>query len=249
MKTFTYQIAAALFLFSTSAQAKWWNPMTWGRNNNNGGNSNGNQQQQGRGFRGGQGQGQGLGNGGNQGDGMRGSAVMTTEAGVLDSDEVKDLLFMREEEKMARDVYETMFDKYPTASVFARIAISEQAHMDSMQRMIDRYDLTDPVVDDTVGVFQDKGLQNTYNGLVAKGNNSLKDALMVGALIEEIDINDLKHAMLETDESALDFSYGNLMRASENHLRAFVRELRVIDSSPYVAQNMTQAEVDGIILN
>ena len=234
MKTFSTQVAVTLLLLS-SAHAKWWSG-SWfrrGLGNNNGGGNNG-----------GRGRGRGRGNGG----GFRGSAS-TMDVGPLSNEEEKTLLFMREEEKMARDVYKTMFAKYPEGFVFANIAISEQAHMDRMGLMIDRYGLAAPVIDDTIGVFQDAGLKTTFDSLVEKGNISYKDALNVGALIEEIDINDLKNAIDDTDESALDRSYGNLKRASETHLRAFVRELGYLQTTPYKAQNLTQAEVDAIIYN
>lgn len=74
-------------------------------------------------------------------------------------------------------------------------------------------------------------------------------ASKVGALIEEIDIDDLEKAILETDESALDEAYGSLIRASYRHLRAFVQSIDALEDGDYKAQYLEQPEVDASILN
>lgn len=143
----------------------------------------------------------------------------------LSDDEISGILFMREEEKLARDVYLTFADLYPTYSIFSNIASSEQQHMDSIKRLIDRYDLVDPVGDNIIGEFTDDSLQQLYNTLVLQGSQSIIDALEVGAAIEEIDILDIKEYLAISDEWMINRIYNNLLDGSENHLRAFVKEL------------------------
>lgn len=233
-------------LLVSAANAKWWGH--GGGQGNGGGNGGGGT---GGGGNGGGGNGNGgIGNGGNggggNGNGGNGAGnVLQQAATTLDVNEETMVLFMREEEKMARDVYRTMYDKWNEA-VFSNVADAEQAHMNAMSRMIQRYGLTDPVVNDATGVFQNKELRANYASSVQKGQVSLKDALLAGALIEELDIEDLQNAISATDEAVLDRVYGNLMRASNNHLRAFVRELERLGET-YQAQELSQAEVDAIL--
>jgi hypothetical protein len=163
----------------------------------------------------------------------------------LSDDEVADLLYMREEEKLARDVYLTLYDKWGQ-QIFSNIAGSEQTHTDSVRYLIERYNLEDPVKDETVGVFTNQDLQKLYDDLVADGSESLEDALFVGATIEDLDIFDLQDAMLTTDNLDIREVYENLMRGSRNHMRAFSRQL-VKNGDPYIAQYLTKEEVDAII--
>ena len=55
---------------------------------------------------------------------------------VISDEEATGLIFMREEEKLARDVYLTLYDVWETA-VFDNIASSEQTHMDAVLMLID----------------------------------------------------------------------------------------------------------------
>lgn len=182
---------------------------------------------------------------GNQGSQSNQGAVQT---GQVDDDERSTMLFMREEEKMARDVYLTLAETYGDLVVFSNIARSEQTHMDKMEDLLNTYNIEDPVLDERVGVFQNSDLQALYTTLVARGQQSQLEALKVGALIEEIDIDDLDAAILESDQSDIDMIYGNLKRASFNHLRAFVRNIERMGVT-YEAQHMSQQEVDEILGN
>jgi len=142
----------------------------------------------------------------------------------LSQEEIKELLYMREEEKLARDVYLTLYEKWKLP-IFRNIARSEQMHMNILGTLIKKYGLKDPVIN-RIGAFKNQHLQQLYNKLVQQGEKSLIDALKVGALIEEIDIEDLKKAISLTDNKDLKIAYANLMKGSRNHLRAFVRVLR-----------------------
>ncbi len=108
----------------------------------------------------------------------------------LTSDESAALLYMREEEKLAHDVYVTLFAQW-NLPTFQNISRSEQTHTDAVKTLIDRYGLQDPA-SSSVGVFTNPDLQALYNDLVARGSQSLAEALKVGAAIEEIDIRDLR---------------------------------------------------------
>jgi hypothetical protein len=166
-------------------------------------------------------------------------------AGDLNEAEAAGILFMREEEKLARDVYLTLYDQWELAT-FKNIADSEQKHMDAIARLIDRYGLTDPVTGHDIGEFSDPDLQHLYDQLVAQGSASLEAALKVGAAIEEIDILDLEEYISATDNGDIQRVYENLNRGSENHLRAFVTELTNlgVDYSP---QYLNSTAFDQIV--
>lgn len=157
------------------------------------------------------------------------------------------VLRMREEEKMARDVYLAMNDKWDH-QVFSHISESETYHMSLMKIWVDKFNLDDPVTrnSDKRGVFTDQSLRNLYNELTASGLQSREAAFRAGAKLEEVDILDLKTALAETSNADLQSTYSYLIHASENHLRAFIRNLGALgrDYKPVV---MSQKEFDEII--
>jgi len=163
----------------------------------------------------------------------------------LSDDETSGLLHMVEEEKLARDVYLTLYNE-TGLKVFERIAQSEGRHMDAVLGLIEKYNLTAPDTLDQVGVFQNEELQSLYDQLVEQGSQSTVDALKVGALIEETDIKDLEEWIAKTDNEDIKTVYSNLMKGSENHLRAFVRNLEAQGVS-YTAQVLPQDQVDEIL--
>jgi len=164
---------------------------------------------------------------------------------ALSDIETAHLVFMREEEKLARDTYITLNEKWGLR-VFSNISSSEQTHMNTMLAMLNIYGVADPVVDDAVGSFADPTLAGLYVDLVANGEVSLLDALFIGALIEEIDMRDIQMAIDETVHVDIITAYENLMAGSKNHLRAFVSQIERLGVE-YVAQVLDQAEVDAIL--
>jgi hypothetical protein len=137
------------------------------------------------------------------------------------SDVEKDhLLLMREEEKLARDVYQALNAKW-NHRTFSNISKSEQQHMDSLKVLLDRYGMSDPAAGKKPGEFTNQKLQGLYAELVQKGSKSLSDALAVGVEIEKLDIADLEEAISKTTHSDVAQVYKNLLRGSNNHLNAF----------------------------
>lgn len=153
-----------------------------------------------------------------------GSADTKPGADAVSDEEIAHLEYVREEEKLARDVYLTLYD-YWGLNVFSQIAESEQTHTDAVRAKIEKYDLADPVVDDSVGVFVNHDLQVLYDALIAQGARSELEALWVGCAIEEIDMIDLQEAIDHADHNDIARTYQNLMLGSESHLRAFVDQL------------------------
>jgi hypothetical protein len=166
---------------------------------------------------------------------------------ALSEAEISGIQFMREEEKLARDVYLTLYDTWGL-TIFQNIARSEATHMTAVKTIIDRYGLEDPATSE-IGVFTDPSLQNLYDQLVAQGSQSLADALRVGAAIEEIDILDLQAHLVETDHADITIIYNSLLKGSRNHLRAFTTTLQRQTGEIYQPQYLDPAVYNEIVSN
>ena len=203
------------------------------------GQGNGLRDGSGAGQGGGRGQGSGTGRGAGQGSGRGNSAGTTYRedfvlelsqvygiepgSGVVNQSEIEGLAYMREEEKLARDVYMNLYETW-NLPVFNNIAESEQQHMDAVKMILDAYNVSDSALS-AAGKFNNPDLQKLYNDLTKQGSESLTEALKVGATIEDLDIYDLQRLLAETENDELKVLYQNLMKGSRNHLRSFTAQL------------------------
>lgn len=172
-------------------------------------------------------------------------ASLKVSGGALSAEEIAGLYFMREEEKLAHDVYAALYTRWGD-QVFNNIAQSELQHTEAVRLRILAHGLEDPAANSPAGVFVNAELQALYNQLVAQGQGSLVDALKVGCLIEEKDIQDIEHQKsLVLDEPDIVSVYDELLCGSRNHLRAFNKQL-VAQGGSYTAQVVSQAEWNAI---
>ena len=165
---------------------------------------------------------------------------------TLSAAEAAGLIFMREEEKLAHDVYVTFYQQSGLA-IFNNIANSEATHMAALKTLLDRYGLVDPVAGHGVGEFENADLQALYTQLIAQGRPALSAALKVGAAIEEIDIRDLKARSAAATHSDIKTVYNNLLNGSYNHLRSFVSTLKTQTGEVYQPQYLDAATYQSII--
>ena len=196
-------------------------------------------------------------------------------AGTLDAGETAHLIFMREEEKLARDVYLALAALYAQPSTFEIIGEgSEQTHTDTVRDILEKYGIPtpNPTANDlpsSIGVFSgaDYGWYFTekFNALVDRGRVSLLEALYVGAFIEELDMLDIvgcpkvivetndvigagECGLTYTDAADLQTMYTHLVDGSKSHLRSYVKNIEaIIGEGNYIAQVLTQEEVDAIL--
>ncbi|CAA6824681.1 MAG: Unknown protein [uncultured Thiotrichaceae bacterium] len=159
--------------------------------------------------------------------------------------EIASLKFMREEEKLARDVYLTLFDEWGN-SIFNNIASSEQEHTDAVLDLLDTFGVDDPAVTG-IGVFTNQELQDLSDELITRGKGSARSALWVGAFIEEADIQDIVHAMETINNTRMLEVYGNLLCGSRNHLRAFVKNIENQGEAYSTQIQALEAEVAAIL--
>jgi hypothetical protein len=163
----------------------------------------------------------------------------------LSEAEIWGMTYMYEEEKLARDVYITLHKTWKI-KILGNIANSEQRHMNALKLLLQKYDIPIPVPNDEVGFFANTKLQKLYHELVAQGEIAPKDAVLVGATIEDLDIFDLEDYYSQADNSDIRTVYQNLMKGSRNHLRAFVRHLSRYGVE-YEAQFISQNELEEIL--
>ncbi len=139
------------------------------------------------------------------------------EIADLTPEEISGLLLMREEEKLARDVYLELYDQW-SQNIFNNIASSEQTHTDAVKVLLDAYGVEDPVLSDERGSFTS----------------------------EDLDIKDLNVLLENTENEDIIFVYENLRKGSRNHMRAFITQIEN-NGGTYEAQYLEQAEIDAIV--
>jgi len=171
------------------------------------------------------------------------TALFDTE---LSTSELEGIAFMREEEKLARDVYIQLADLW-NMNIFSNISRSEDTHMEAIKTLIDLSGFEDPVQDNEMGVFTNPILQDLHDELMVSGSMSLADALLVGGAIEEIDILDLQKYLEQTSNGAVIEVYENLLSGSINHLNSFVRNYERQTGETYQPQFLTQEEYQELI--
>lgn len=162
-------------------------------------------------------------------------ATIETESGVDDivgeqelgsateAETVLLLSYLIEEEKLAHDVYTVLYEEYGF-QVFANILESETQHQDSVLKLLDAFDVEDPRSEE-LGVFNDPELQELFDTLIVKGMLSETDAFEVGVIIEEKDIADITNQLENASDADVIDTLERLRAGSENHLRAFNRQL------------------------
>jgi hypothetical protein len=191
------------------------------------------------------GQGRGMQNGNNKGVCL--AITQSTAKQPLDVAEAAGLAYMREEEKLAHDIYAKLYAKWGVR-IFGNISQSEERHMDSIKLLLDRYGLPDPAANNPIGIFQNKEIQALYNNLLMQGESSLMAAFRAGAAIEDKDIDDLEKAIAATDNEDMKLVYGNLLNASKNHIRSFVGQLAAAGEN-YAAQYISADALADILAN
>lgn len=189
---------------------------------------------------------------------------------VLDANEKAHLVFLREEEKLARDVYLKLGEMYPNSRIFGKIDDSEQKHTTAVKNMIEKYGLEDPNTNDNIGAFtgEDYGWYFTekFNLLVERASISELEALYVGAYIEELDMQDINQCpkviveaknninevsqcgKVYTDKKDIKNLYNSLLNGSDKHLASYVKNIeKQIGRGNYQAQVLPQDQVDEML--
>jgi hypothetical protein len=166
--------------------------------------------------------------------------------GVLSKTEKQALITMREEEKFARDVYREL-SKTTKSKVFINIPISEGRHMDVFDQLIDRYELEDPIKDESaIGIFTDKKFANLFTDFTKEGKKSDKNAFLIGAAVEDINMSNLIKYRDETTKKDLVAAYSKLLEQSKYHMAAFIRQLERLNTE-FIPKYITTQQLSEAI--
>ncbi len=174
-----------------------------------------------------------------------GTTLTALPSETLSAAEQSSLVYMREEEKLAGDVYARLGATWGL-KIFTNISTSESTHTEAVRQLLLRYNVTDPAANLGAGLYTNATLQGLYTQLVAGGSVSLIEALKVGAAIEELDMLDINSHLTTADNQDIRLVYDNLLKGSRNHLRSFYKTL-LQQGGTYTAQYLTQAEFDAIV--
>lgn len=171
----------------------------------------------------------------------------TTTAQELNQDEIRDLRYTREEQKMALDLYQEFYMLYEH-HVFDQIASSEEKNMEKVRNLLDVYGLVDPItgIRKLSGKFNNPTIQQHYDRFYALGIQSRTDALKVGAQVEEQDISHLQVQLSRTDNPLLQRTYEQLLQDSQKHLQAFVRNLEM-EGQDYQATILSEERLKELL--
>ena len=165
----------------------------------------------------------------------------------LSHQDVSWLIWMREEEKLSRDVYTNLWKKWKT-QIFLDVAAVEQVHMDSIKIILEKYWIDDPVKDDTIWIFSSFAIKKLYDDFLSQWNKSLSDAFILAADAESLDILDISDLVKQTQNQDIISLYNTLIIWSRNHLRNYVKEIKN-NGGEYKPKYISQEVYDGIILS
>lgn len=166
---------------------------------------------------------------------------------LLSDDEIKWLLQMREEEKLARDTYTYFYEKYGQ-NVFGNIDDSEEKHKSAVLPLLEQFWIEDPIKDDTPWIFTSEEITQLYNDLTTAWDVSMIEALKIWMTIEDLDIMDLNELLSMTKNPDIIRVYTNLLKWSYNHLKSFKKNLDK-QGWEYTPQFISQEEYDKILWN
>lgn len=142
----------------------------------------------------------------------------------LSEDEKTSLLYMVEEEKMARDVYSYMFELYGLP-IFQNISFSEITHVNAVAQLLDKRGLWNPNNVFGPGEFYNEEIQLLYSNLLLQGSQSAMEAIEVGVIIEEKDLTDIQYYLDNiVVNKNIEKVYKNLQAGSRTHLIAFLSQ-------------------------
>ncbi len=170
---------------------------------------------------------------------LEGGVASPTVPAALSPREQSGMLFIWEEEKVARDLYWSLHNE-SNLSIFADLARSEQNHMDQAKALMDRYGLNAPV-SDSQGLFSNQTLIGYYDELMASGKQSPENALKAAAAFEEISIRDLENEIAVANSNDVKVTYEGLLAGSRKHLRSYVTDLEE-QGLKYSPQYLSQKE-------
>ena len=162
---------------------------------------------------------------------------------LISEEDEQALLFMLEEEKLARDTYQFLNDYWDMVQ-FENIMQSEQSHMNAVDTLLKAYHIPYEILENDK--FTNEDLQAWYDKFAEEGVVDEVAALTIGATIEDLDIVDLDDHIQATSNPYIIEVFSSLQCGSRNHLRSFVQSIENLGST-YEPQFLSQEAYDAIL--
>lgn len=173
-------------------------------------------------------------------------APVLTVTDSLSADEIEFQFALREDEKMARDLYTVFAAKYSTAPQIDRIAAAENSHIACVEAVLDYYEISYPAMTAAAGLFEDAKRQAIYNELADK-SGTLLEVYATMAAVEEESVSAYKSVQSEITNENIALVITNMIKASSNHLKAAVCQI-IAGGGTYTPLYLS-AEEFGTIVN
>lgn len=154
-----------------------------------------------------------------------------------------DLIRLYEEEILAHDLYVALGKVHPDVMPLQNIPHSEMRHREAMAELLkaEGIELPKPPAGRR---FVSEDLDEIFAQWLAEGVKSVTDACRVGVRLEDHDIAELRKA--QADFPKHKDTLGQLEAASNNHLRAFHRNL-TSRGGKYTPEALSEAELNNIL--
>jgi len=154
-----------------------------------------------------------------------------------------DLIRLYEEEILAHDLYVALGEKFTDVMPLQNIPRSESRHRDALAEVLKAEGIKLPQAPKGRR-FATDGLDELFAKWLADGRKSAANACLAGVRLEDHDIADLRKA--QADFPKHKEVLGQLEAASNNHLRAFHRNL-VSRGGKYTPEALSEADFDTIL--
>lgn len=162
----------------------------------------------------------------------------------LTENEIEFLYAVSEDERVVKDVISQFLTLHPASTPFTNISAAEATHVSAIEILLTYYEITFPA-QGTAGVFVDAQRQARYDKAVAQGT-TLVGAYRAAATLEEECVAAYTSVLPTITNANIKLIIGNILKASSNHLKAYVRQLKALGEN-YVPTVLDQVSFDTLV--
>ena len=160
----------------------------------------------------------------------------------INQSEKDGIIRLSESTKLSRDVYREIHRIW-SVDIFKSIELLEGKDLETVTELIDKYQLENPIEDDTLGVFKSPYFSKLFTDFSEKYDNSEYEALRIAATLEDLMISDLNESLEFSTNRDFIKIFTNLRLSSISHIRAVNTYMRKKYKVEYKAQFLSREEL------
>lgn len=164
----------------------------------------------------------------------------------LTTAEVSAVVDLVDKEKYLRDIYIKLFE-YWSEPILEKSAAIKHENLLQLINLFTSYGYLDPIQGLIVGDFNSGALDTAFATAVVTGTETAYKGLRLLGKLEETNIQTLTPYINNTDKPKVKTLLTQIREDSFVALQKVAARITVITGSPYVAQVLTQAQVDKIL--